>query len=200
MSIPKPSTLREILRWVLLALIVAALPACSTPPPVAAEPAPISPTQFVAQYRLGSGDQIRITVFNQTNLSGDFAVDDSGVIAMPLSGPVQAAGRTMRELEKLVAESLTRKGFLVNPSVAVQVIQYRPYYILGEVTQPGAYPFTAGLTVRNAVAAARGFTYRANTRRVFVQRAGEAEEILYELTPATFVRPGDTIRIPERIF
>jgi polysaccharide export outer membrane protein len=173
--------------------------ACSSAP-VAPETPKLSPSDFASQYRLGASDQIRITVFNQPNLSGEFVVDGTGFIALPLSGPIKAGDKTVREIEKLVAETLNRGGFLVNPSVAVQVIQYRPYYILGEVAQPGAYPYTTGLTVRNAVAAARGFTYRANTRRVYIQSAGDSKEELYELTPGTMVWPGDTIRIPERLF
>jgi len=119
---------------------------------------------------------------------------------MPLLGPVKAGERTPRELEQLIASELGKGGYLVSPRVAVQVSQFRPYYILGEVAQPGSYPYIASLTVRKAVAAARGFTYRANTERVFIQRAGEKEEHLYELTPAAAVLPGDTIRIPERRF
>ena len=188
-----------IIRGLCAALGLLVLAACSSAP-IAPDGPRLSPSDFAAQYRFGASDQIRITVFNQPNLSGEFTVDGTGFIALPLSGPVKAGDATARELEKAVADILTRGAFLVNPSVAVQVIQYRPYYILGEVAQPGSYPYTTSLTVRNAVAAARGFTYRANTRRVFIQRAGESNEKLYELTPSTMVMPGDTIRIPERLF
>lgn len=160
----------------------------------------ISVADIALQYKLGAGDQVRVTVFNQANLSGDFAVDGSGSIAMPLLGPITAGGTTARELEQSIADALTRGGYLVNPSVVVQVTQYRPYFILGEVSSPGSYPYTSSLTVRNAVAAARGYTYRANTKRVYIQRAGEKIERLYELTPSTAVLPGDTVRIPERLF
>jgi protein involved in polysaccharide export with SLBB domain len=172
--------------------------ACSTQP--ISPPRQTSPTDIAAQYQLGPGDEVRITVFNQPDLSGEFAVDGAGLIALPLLGPVEGGDKTPRELEQLIAGELTRGGYLVDPRVAVQVSQFRPYYILGEVTSPGAYPYTSGLTVRNAVASAGGFTYRANTRRVYIQRAGEREERLYDLTPATVVMPGDTIRIPERFF
>ena len=160
----------------------------------------VSAETLAAQYKLGAGDQVRVTVFNQNNLSGEFAIDGAGVIAIPLLGPIKAGGHTLRELELAITTALTQGGYLVKPSVAVQVIQFRPYYILGEVSQPGAYPYTASLTVRNAVAAARGYTYRANTRRVYIQRGGEQIERLYELTPSTAVLPGDTVRIPERLF
>jgi polysaccharide export outer membrane protein len=161
---------------------------------------PPASTSTPAEYRLGPGDQVRINVFNQANLSGDFVVDGGGFVALPLVGPVEANGWTQRELEVAIANALTSSNLLIDPSVTVQIVQFRPFYILGEVSSPGAYPFTTGLTVRNAVAAARGFTYRANTRRVYIQHAGERDEHLYELTPSTPVSPGDTIRIPERLF
>jgi polysaccharide export outer membrane protein len=161
---------------------------------------PQAVTDTGADYHLGSGDQVHVNVFNQANLSGDFAIDGGGFIALPLLGPLDAGGKTPRELEEFIAGELSRGGFLVDPKVAIQVTQFRPYYILGEVSSPGAYPYTTGLTVRNAVATAKGFTYRANSRRVFIQHAGETEEFLYELTPSTPVRPGDTVRIPERHF
>jgi polysaccharide export outer membrane protein len=182
-----------------LIALVLGLSACGAMRPVSPA-SEISPADIAAQYRLGPGDQVRISVFDQPNVSGEFAVDGAGVIAFPLLGLVEGGGKTAGELAQLIADGLTENGYLVNPQVVVQVSQFRPYYIFGEVGEPGAYPYTTGLTVRNAVAAARGFTYRANTRRVYIQRAGENEERLYELTPATAVRPGDTIRIPERFF
>jgi polysaccharide export outer membrane protein len=166
--------------------------------PVSVAPDTSSPQ--AAEYRLGPGDQIRITVFNMPELSGEFIVDGGGFIALPLVGPVESGDKTAREVEQRIAAELTRGGYLVDPRVAVQVTQFRPYYILGEVGSSGAYPYTPGLTVRNAVAAAGGFTYRANTRRVYIQRAGDSYERLYELKPSTAVMPGDTIRIPERFF
>ena len=160
------------------------------------EKAAASPTE----YRIGAGDQLRITIFNQANLSGDFTVDGAGLFPFPLVGLIQAKDQTANEVAHAIAEQLSRGGYLVKPNVAVQVIQFRPYYILGEVTAPGVYPYSVNMTVIKAVAAARGFTYRANTRRVFIQRAGETTERLYELTPAVMIAPGDTLRIPERLF
>jgi polysaccharide export outer membrane protein len=187
--------------WARLLLLagIASLTACGTVQSVSRGPQ-VSTTDLAFQYRLGPGDRIRLTVFNQPNLSNEFAVDESGFIATPLIGPVKGGDHTTRELEELIARELMRRGFLKDPSVSVQVIEFRPYYILGEVASPGSYPYTANLTVRKAVAAARGFTYRANTRRVYIQRVGEGIERLYELAPGTAVLPGDTIRIPERLF
>jgi polysaccharide export outer membrane protein len=174
------------------------LSACYMMEPVGVAPDTSSPV--AAEYRLGPGDQVRITVFAKPELSGEFSVDSAGFIAIPLLGPVESGDKTPRALEQMIAAGLTRGGYLVDPRVAVQVTQFRPYYILGEVGSSGAYPYRPGLTVRNAVAAAGGFTYRANTRRVYIQRAGDSYERLYELKPSTAVLPGDTIRIPERFF
>jgi protein involved in polysaccharide export with SLBB domain len=91
-------------------------------------------------------------------------------------------------------------GYILDPRVSVEVINYRPFYILGEVGKPGEYPFTNGLTVQNAVAAAGGFSYRANKKVVYIKSMDSDREIAYDLTPATVVKPGDTLRIGERIF
>jgi len=153
----------------------------------------------VEPYRLGNGDDLRITVFGEPELSGDFQVDGTGEISMPLIGSVQVSGMTLPELQSTI-ESRLRGGFLVNPQVSAEVTNYRPFFILGEVNRPDQYQFSSGLTVMNAVAAAGGFTYRANRREVFIRSAGENEERKVTLTTTTMVRPGDTIRIGERIF
>ncbi len=155
--------------------------------------------QVVEPYRLGNGDDLRVTVFGEPELSGDFEVDGTGEISMPLIGSVQVSGMTLPELQSTI-ESRLRGGFLVNPQVSTEVTNYRPFFILGEVNRPDQYQFSSGLTVMNAVAAAGGFTYRANRREVFIRSAGENEERRVTLTTTTMVRPGDTIRIGERIF
>jgi polysaccharide export outer membrane protein len=142
---------------------------------------------------------LRVTVFGHPDLSGEFEVDGSGSISMPLIGQMRAIGLSTVELETAIAEKLS-DGYVLNPRVSAEVINYRPFYILGEVGRPGEYPYTSGLTVQNAVAAAGGFTYRANKRAVFIKSIDSDEEILYDLTPSTVVKPGDTIRIGERIF
>lgn len=188
-------------RWAYLVLlpVLLGLSSCGTTRAVGPGPE-MSAADIAARYRLGPGDRFRLTVFNQPNISNEYVVDGGGVVALPLIGPTKGGDQTTRELEQAIAKELTRRGFLNNPSVSVQVVEFRPYYILGEVANPGSYPYTVNLTVRKAVAAARGFTYRANTRRVYIQRAGESTERLYELTPGTAVLPGDTLRIPERLF
>ena len=114
-------------------------------------------------------------------------------------GEVGAGGLTLREFNKELTTKLCN-GYLRNPRVSVEVLNYRPFYILGEVGKPGEYPFTNGLTVTNAVATAGGFTYRSNIHRVFVRGQRENREHVVDLTGTTLVHPGDTIRIPERLF
>lgn len=150
------------------------------------------------EYRLGAGDQIRITVFNEPDLTGPFTVGSQGSIAYPLVGSIRAGGLTVPEFTQALQSALA--GYLRNPSVAVEVTNYRPFFILGEVQRPGTYPYSANLTVPNAVATAGGFTYRANRARVFIRHANENVERSYPLTVATPVLPGDTVRIGERLF
>ena len=184
------------LRTGVLTVLALAAAACQSP-----EAAPLSPGPPVAatSYRLGAGDHIRIITFGEERLSGEFTVSELGVVSLPLIGTVKAGGLTIGEFSDRVEGALAQ-GFLKNPRVSVEVLNYRPFYILGEVGKPGEYPFTNGLTVTNAVAAAGGFTYRANTHRVFIRAQDDAREHVAPLTSTTPVHPGDTIRIPERIF
>lgn len=151
------------------------------------------------QYRLGPGDVLRITVYGETELTGEYPVGAGGAVAFPLVGDVTAADLTPQQFAEALAARLSQ-GFLVNPRVSAAVLTYRPFFILGEVQRPGSYPYQADLTVLGAVATAGGFTYRANRRRVFIKHAGESEEQALRLDDNTRVRPGDTIRIGERFF
>lgn len=153
----------------------------------------------IDDYKLGSGDKLRVIVFEEEGLSGEFQVDGSGLVSMPLIGEIRAAGQTVRQFEIAVEDSL-RGSYLRDPRVSAEVLDFRPYYILGEVNRPGTYPYISGLTVLNAVATAEGFTYRANQRTVYIRRAGQNDEQRYPLDSSTQVNPGDTIRIGERIF
>jgi polysaccharide export outer membrane protein len=168
------------------------LGACST---VASTPEDVSRPQ---EYRLGPGDQLRITVFNEAELTGPYVVGSQGSIAYPLVGDVHAAGLTVQEFSDSLQEALAT--YIRQPNVSVEVANYRPFFILGEVQRPGTYPYSASLTVPNAVATAGGFTYRANRNRVFIRHANETDERSYPLTIATPVLPGDTVRIGERLF
>ncbi len=157
------------------------------------------PPSTALDYRLGAGDKLRVAVYGVDTLGGEFEVPGGGSISLPLIGEMQAAGLTTLELQTRI-ETALRQGYVKDPHVSVQVENYRPFFILGEVNKPGEYPFTDRLTVLNAVAEAGGFTYRARTRifrRRHGDRNGEAQE---KLTADSLVQPGDTIRIQERSF
>jgi polysaccharide export outer membrane protein len=149
-------------------------------------------------YRLGPADQLRVTVFNEAGLTGQFVIGSQGTVAYPLVGDIRAAGLTVAEFTEALRTALSQ--YVRSPSVSVEVANYRPFFILGEVTRPGTYPYAVDLTVLNAVATAGGFTYRANQRRVLIRHANETDERSYPLTPSTPVLPGDTVRIGERLF
>ncbi len=153
----------------------------------------------IYRYHLGASDKVRIITFDENALTGEFVVSGSGTISLPLIGDIKAQGLTTSELQEEIQNAL-RQGYLKDPKVNVEVMNYRPFYILGEVTKPGEYPFVNGLTVLNAVATANGFTYRADTRRVFIKRANENAEHEVDLTTTTPIEPGDTIRIKEKYF
>jgi polysaccharide export outer membrane protein len=167
--------------------------------PARAADAVAEPVRVIPEYRLGADDKIRVITFGEDSMSGEFMIAGSGTVALPLIGQVKAAGLTISEFQTEV-ETALKNGYLKDPHVSVEVLTYRPFYILGEVQKPGEYPYTNGLTVLNAVATANGFTYRANTKRVFIKRADSPAEEEYPLTSATPVAPGDTIRIRERFF
>lgn len=150
-------------------------------------------------YRLGSGDQVRVTVFGHRDLSGEFHVDGSGMVAMPLIDGVRADGLTLDEFETAIADKL-KPDYLKNPRVSVDVLNYRPFYILGEVKNPGSYPFVNGMTVVNAVALAGGFTYRAQEKSMFITRGGDKDRGKEKVAPDAQVLPGDIIEVPERFF
>jgi len=149
---------------------------------------------------LGTGDRVRITVFGEKDLSGDFAVSDKGTVSMPLIGDVRATGRSLREFEDTIVRQL-KPDYLKNPKVSVEVINFRPFYIIGEVQKPGGYPYVAGMTVMQAVALAGGYTHRARETGVVIRRAlkggGYREE---DAGPTAPVFPGDTVRVRERFF
>jgi polysaccharide export outer membrane protein len=156
-------------------------------------------TRVIPDYRLGPNDKVRVITFGEDALTGEFSVSAAGNVSLPLVGDVAAVGLTVPEFQHRV-EAALRNGYLKDPHVSVEVLTYRPFYILGEVTKPGEYPYTNGLTVLSAVATAEGFTYRANTKRVLIRRSDSNVEQEYPLTSTTPVAPGDTIRIRERFF
>jgi len=150
-------------------------------------------------YRLGAADKIRVLVYNEPNLSGEYSVSSSGTLSLPLIGDVAAAGRTTDQIRQEIEQRLAA-GYLRAPQVSIDVLEYRPFFILGEVNKPGDYPYTADLTVMKAVATANGFTYRADQKHVWLKHAGQSKEEKYTITSDLPLQPGDTIRIGERYF
>lgn len=183
-----PSLRQVALGFVLLLLAACGNPGASLPSIGMVAPGP---------YRLDTGDLVQITVFGQEALSGELRVGDSGAVSLPLVGAVEARGRTTGELEAAIADRL-REGFLQNPAVAVQVNEYRPFYILGEVSTPGRYPYEQGMTVLTAVSVAGGFTYRAQQNYVSITRtvAGVPQEGRAGRDDP--VLPGDVVNVFER--
>lgn len=160
-----------------------------------------TPIPADAPYTLGPGDKLRITVFGEETLTGEYGVTGAGDVSFPLIGNIKVEGRTVEDLQADLTAKLGA-GYLADPRVSAEIIDYRPYYILGEVARPGQYQYSVGLTIEQAIAAAGGFTYRANDNRVFLKRATQTREAIVDLreNPAFLVRPGDTIRVGERFF
>jgi len=186
------------LRQALLLLIIAFVPAGLVGHGAAAaqeqKPAAEPGTATDAQYRLSIGDKLHILVFGQDDVSGEFQIDGAGNITMPLLGQVHAASRTLTELRADITTALDR-DYIVNPKVSIEVLNYRPFYILGQVASPGS-----GMDVRQAVAIAGGFTPRARTSTVTVIRQSAQGAVKIEATPDVPVLPGDTIEIQRRLF
>ncbi len=155
--------------------------------------------QLNAPYLLASGDRVRVIVFGQDNLSNSFSIDGAGNISMPLIGLVKAQGLTTADFERVVEQRL-RNGFLREPRVSIEVEAYRPFFVLGEVTTAGQYPFINGMTVQNAVAVAGGFTPRGSQGDVDITRTVNGRPETFAAPLVFPVRPGDTIAVRERFF
>lgn len=163
-------------------------------------PAPDAFHQAVNQpYILDAGDRVRVTVFEQDGLTNTYAVDQSGYISMPLIGAVPARGRTLQQLEGEIAAKL-RQGFLRNPDVSVEVDQYRPIFVMGEVGAAGQYSYVPGMTAQKAIAAAGGFSARASQDNVDVTRQINGKIITGRIPISDPILPGDTIYVRERLF
>jgi polysaccharide export outer membrane protein len=176
-----------------VAAIFLALAACASVPDASL------PTVGQVEYRIGPGDRLALSVFREESLSGEFTVNELGVASLPLVGDIQAAGKTLPEFR---ADLVTLLGseFVRDPNVTVNVVNYRPVYVLGEVTRPGEYAYNERMTVYALVAMAGGFTYRANQNIAMVRHENDPEERAYELTSGAAVLPGDTIRFVQRYF
>lgn len=150
-------------------------------------------------YPLGTGDKLRITVFNEPTLSGEFSVETNGEISLPLIGDVKVLGTTPNQATEIIRQMFAN-GYLRDPRVSLEVVSYRPFFILGEVRRAGQFPYVSSMSVLDAIATAEGFTPRANKNYVFIRRLGEQAELRYKLTSDLRVWPGDTIRLAERYF
>ena len=181
----------------LLILQIMCLSGCAVLAPPGAALAPLPPPARGA-YRLGPGDSVLLRIYDQPQLSGEFAVDDSGNVDLPLLGLVPAAGSTTDELSAAIARILRQKNLILAPSVAVEITKFRPFYILGEVNTPGQYPYRPGMTVLTAVSIAGGFTYRAVQAYVGVTRDIGSEAVQYRADNDAMVAPGDVITVFER--
>lgn len=150
-------------------------------------------------YKLGTGDKVRVTVFNEPDLSGEFEVNDQGQVALPLIGNVQIGGRSLSESETMIAEKYG-ESYLVNPRVSLQILNYRPFFILGEVQHPGSYPYVVGMTILNAIALAGGYTPRADKSDIVLKHGADQSAQEKKVGEDVMILPGDVIRVNERFF
>ena len=178
-------------RWVALLLALGAA-SCAAPAPL--------PSPDGGPYRLGSGDQIRLTVYGDPQLTGEYDVSDAGSLSIPLLGDVGAAGLTQSQLCARIAGALRTRHLMTDPSIAVDVLRYRPIYVLGEVEHPGSYAYQPGLTMLSAVALAGGFTYRGIKDQGMVVRTTGGVASKGSVAPDSFLEPGDVLSVSERFF
>lgn len=151
-------------------------------------------------YRLGAGDKIRVVVLQDTEFSGDYEVNSTGGISARMLGPVQIVGMTLAEVEEMLRERYKSGGYLVTPRLSVELVQTRPWYIVGEIARPGQFPYVNCLRVIQAVAIAGGFTRRAGKTRLTIKRFFSTTSEEEYVTEDTLVEPGDVLRVPERYF
>jgi polysaccharide biosynthesis/export protein len=176
--------------------------AASPRPAYMAAPAPAAPVaaaRYESAYHLDAGDKLRVVVYGQEGLTNSYAIDASGAITMPLIGQVPARGRTPPGLAAEIAAKL-RNGYIREPSVAVEVESYRPFFILGEVAAPGQYPYVPNMTVESAIAIAGGFSPRAKRDVVTLTHTDASGAARYVVPLGTSIGPGDTVLVGERWF
>lgn len=180
----------------LIAAGSAVVAACSSPQ------GNLPPIQKMEQtvYRLGAGDEVRISVFGLDALTNTYVVGDAGTISLPLVDEIPARGKTTQELEALIANNLRQRDVIKDPSVSAQVLKYRPFFILGEVQRPGQYAYVPGMSVLTAVSIAGGYTFRADSKSASITRNEGDKIVKGQATPQTPVMPGDTVFVPEDWF
>ena len=159
-----------------------------------------APVDDISQYKLNAGDVVSITVFSEPDLSfKELRLTDAGTFSYPFIGEVRAKGRTTTQIEQLLTSAL-KGDYLVDPRVSVSMLEYRSFYISGEVKLPGGYPYQPGLTLRRAAALAGGLTERASTSRISIIRDQDPSRKPVEATMDTPVMPGDTVTINQGFF
>jgi protein involved in polysaccharide export with SLBB domain len=150
-------------------------------------------------YELGAGDKLRVIVYGEDDLGGSFDVDGQGFVSLPLIGELNVAGLSVHQVEENIVEKLA-DGYVVDPRVNVQVLEYRPFYVIGEVNKPGEYPYVNEMNVLNAVALAGGYTVKAIEGGVYVRRYGNGDEIYLPAESSSKIYPGDVVRIKSSLF
>lgn len=154
---------------------------------------------YLPGYVLGPGDKIKLTVFGETDLSGDFTIDGTGNLALPLVGQVRAAGYNAPQLEQAIGSAFAQ-GYLKSPRISVEISTYRPFYIIGAVNRPGEYPYVNHMNAMNAIALAGGFTNSAVESTIFIRREGSNEEVSVPVDRTTQIYPGDVIKVHNTVF
>lgn len=183
----------KMLRFAPVILLIITTAACAPQVQYTEEP------DRMEEYTLGEGDQLRVIVYGRTDMSGDFTVDSSGNISMPLIKTVNTTGLTVAGLQEKITDEL-QPEYLKDPKVSVEVIKYRDVYVLGEVRNPGKYPYIPNMRGLQAVAVAGGHTYRADELGMEINRQTNKELKVYTTSIKSFVQPGDTIIIRRRLF
>ena len=192
------------------AVVCAALAGCAEQPQTSGRVVPSSTIAHLADpdhpdadilrvYRLGVGDKLKLTVFGEPDLSGDFQVNAAGSMSLPLIGELPAKGHPIEQFRREVIQRLS-EGYLKNPRVTIEILSYRPFYVSGEVRQGGELQYKTGVKIRDAIAMAGGYSYRADHSYIYMTREGEALEAKIALPNDMTVLPGDNIRVPERFF
>lgn len=189
-------TIAQISRFFVLAIFLS-LAACQNLP--AATPAEQIP-QSDALLRLAPGDQIKLIVYGEETLTNTYMLDEDGNINVPLAGVIKAGGLTKKGLQDQIAEILVTNGYQQKPYVTVEIEALRPFYINGEVSAPGSYPYQPTLDIFQAVAIAGGFTPRANETKILVTRTKDGQRFRFYATPETPIWPGDSIMVYQRLF
>ena len=155
--------------------------------------------QSYKEYKLNTGNKIKVTIFEEDSLSGDYEIDSQGNINMPLIGVVVAKNTTISQLENTIKNKY-KNGYLVNPIVNLDLLSVQPFFVIGEINNPGSYQYESNMTVLNAIATAGGYTYRANKRKIYIERTIENEKTKIRTKEDSKILPGDVLIIKERFF